>query len=42
MQSRNRDTDIEKECMDTNTEKKGDKLGGWDKHVHMAMHKIDF
>ena len=41
LQSRNRDTDIEKKWMDTKEGKGGvGELGDWDWHIYTAMYKI--
>ena len=43
LQSRNRDTDIENNRMDTKVGERGgwDELGGWDWHINTNMYKID-
>ena len=45
LQSSNRDTEVDNECMDTNGEGKGEwkELGGWDRHIYTidTMYKID-
>ena len=42
LQSRNRDTDVEKKRMDTKGEEgMWDELGNWDWHIYTTMYKID-
>ena len=41
LQNRNRLTDLENKLMVTQRERGGNKLGGWDWHIHTTIFKID-